>query len=211
MSVPANLVYSSGSGAPAVTADNYNTFVQTINTLAAARGFSGTTSQQIFLQGTSSPSDGGQGTFVWVLGTGTDDSGVTTIVPTGNTSGYWSRITNSFNVAPVITPQAVANASGQTLTAANITNLVLVRSGAAGVTDTFPSATTIIAAIAGAQVGVARTLLIVNQNSGTLVLAPGSGVTLTGNLTASNFNISTVTQKSFIIYISSATTVTIYG
>ena len=211
MSVPSNIVYSQGTGAPAVTADNLNTLIQVVSNLAGARAFSGTQNQQIFMQGSSSINDGGQGTFAWVLGTGTDDAGVTTIVPTGNTSGYWSRITQSFNIAPIITPQLVANAAGVTLTAANIVNLVLVRSGAAGVTDTLPSAASIIAGIAGAQVGSACSLLVVNTNSGTLLLSAGSGVTLSGNLSGGNFSLSTLTQKTLMIYVASTSTVTIYG
>ncbi len=208
MGVPANLIYTQGTGAPAITADNLNTFIQTETTLAAARGFSGTQNQQIFLQGYSSANDGGQGNFVWILGSGTDDSGVTTIVPTGNTSGYWSRISNS---SVIYSPQTVNNAAGTTLTAANVTNQVLIRSGAAGVTDAFPSAASVIGLFTGAQVGMIRDLLLINENSGALVWTVGSGVTFSGNLSGGNFSTANGVQRLFKIYYASASTITVYG
>lgn len=208
MSVPANLVYSQGTGAPPISADNLNTFVQTISTLAQARGFTGTTNQQIFLQGYSAPNDGGEGNFYWNLTTGTDDGGITTIVPTGSTAGCWSRIGNA---SVAYTPQTVNSATGQTLTAANVSNQVLVRLGAAGVTDTFPTAASIISLLSGMQSGAVRDLLVINENSGTLLIAPGSGITFTGNLSTSNFSMPTATQRVFKIYIASASAVTVYG
>jgi len=93
MTVPTNFVATSGTGASPITADNFNSLVQGGMLLATARGFSGVQNQEISLIGNVSTNDGGQGNFVWTLGTGTDDGGVTTIVPTGNTSGYWARIT----------------------------------------------------------------------------------------------------------------------
>ena len=63
----------------------------------------------------------------------------------------------------------------------------------------------------GVQVGAIIDLLIINENSGTLLLAPGSGVTNSGNLATGNFSMATLTQRNFRIYIASASTVTIYG
>lgn len=208
MSVPALIVFTQGTGAPPVTADNLNTFVSTCTTLAVARGFSGTQNQQIFLQGYSSANDGGQGNFEWALGTGTDDGGITTIVPTGNTSGYWSRIGNS---SVAYTPQTINNAAGVTLTAANLTNQVLLRSGAAAVTDTFPAASAITALFTNAQVGMVRDLLLINTNSGALVWAAGSGVTFSGNLSGGNFSTPNGTQRLFKIYYASPSAITVYG
>jgi len=208
MGVPYNLVYTQGTGAPPISADGLNTFIGTITSLANVRGFSGTQNQQIFLQGYSAANDGGQGNFVWIVGTGTDDGGITTIVPSGNTSGYWSRIGNSSNI---LAPQTLNNAAGVTLSAANVVNRVLDRSGAAAVTDTFPTAAAIIAAISGSQSGTIISLLLLNENSGTLLLSPGAGVTFTGNLAGGQFSIPTSTQRTFEIYIASASTVTVYG
>lgn len=208
MGVPANLIYTQGTGAPAITADNLNTFTQVETTLSGARGFSGIQNQQIFLQGYSSANDGGQGNFVWFLGTGVDDGGITTIVPTGNTSGYWSRIGNS---SVIYVPQTINNAAGVTLTAANLTNQVLVRSGAASVTDTFPAASTITALFTGAQIGMVRDLLLINENSGALLWTTGAGVTFVGNLSGGNFSTPNATQRLFKILYASATTIMVYG
>jgi hypothetical protein len=210
MTNPALNVAIAGQGV--VTADNLNSYLQGGGVfLANLRGFSALTNMLVYMSGYTSNNDGGQGMFTWVLGTGTDDAGVTTIVPTGNTAGYWSRIGNGSTVR---TPQTVTNAAGVTLTAANVANEILLRTGAAGVTDTFPTASAILGAVNtpyGAQAGSTRSLLVVNENSGTLNLAPGSGVTFAGNLSTGNFAIPTVSQRMFVIYIASASTVTVYG
>lgn len=205
MTAPALASYSNGISQ--VSGDNLNTMLQFATTVAQLKAFTPSPAvpyMTVYLQGYSAAGDGGQGTFYWNTTTGTDDAGLTTIVPSGSTAGCWSRI-----ITPAIafTPQTVNNAAGQTLTAANVTNQVLVRSGAAGVTDVFPSALAIIGAMPGMQVGSYRDLLVINTNSGTLVLSAGSGVTFTGN-TAS---LPTLTQRLFKIYIASASAVTVYG
>lgn len=84
-------VFKNGLGA--VNADNLNTFGQVCVNYAQLKGFIGLTSMQVYMQGFTSAGDGGQGNFVWVgTGTGTDDGGLTTIVPIGVTQGYWSRL-----------------------------------------------------------------------------------------------------------------------
>lgn len=208
MSVPYNLIYTQGTGAPPITADGLNTFIGTMTTLAGARGFSGVQNQQIFLQGYSSANDGGQGNFVWILGTGIDNGGITTIVPIGNTSGYWSRVGNS---SVIYAPQTITDAAGVNLTATNLVNQVLVRIGAASVTDTFPAASTITALFTGAQVGMVRDLLLINENSGALLWATGAGVTFVGNLSGGNFSTPNGTQRLFKILYASPTTITVYG
>lgn len=209
MSNPSLLVYVSGTGAPPISADNLNTFIQGGGVfLANLRAFSGLTGMTVFMSGYAAPNDGGQGMFYWNATTGTDDGGVTTIVPTGSTGGCWSRLSNA---SVAYAPATVNNASGQTLTAANVTNQVLVRSGAVGVTDTFPSASAIIAALGAQQSGAIRDLLVINENTGSLVLASGSGVTFTGNLSGGNFSIPTVTQRLFKMYMASPTSIVVYG
>ncbi len=205
MTVPSPTVATTGTGAAAITADNFNSYQIGGMKLADARGFSGVQNQTIYLVGYSANNDGGQGNFVWTLGTGTDDGGITTIVPTGNTSGYWAR-TNTYHNS--YTPQTVDNTSGNvTMTAANVTNEVLICKNGSTPTNTFPSAASIISSMAGMQVGSIRDLLIINENSGTMTLAAGTGVTLTGN----TFTMATATQRLFKIFIASSTTVTVYG
>ncbi len=49
---------------------------------------------QVFIRGTFTVGDGGQGNFYWnALGTAPDDGGLTTIVPTGSVVGVWTRLT----------------------------------------------------------------------------------------------------------------------
>lgn len=82
----------------------------------------------------------------------------------------------------------LSNASGQTLTAAQMLQGILARSGAAGVSDTTPTAAALVAAVPGVSVGDVVTLLIRNANSGTLTILAGNGVTLEGTTTiATNF------------------------
>jgi hypothetical protein len=83
---------------------------------------------------------------------------------------------------------ALANAAGQTLTVAQFVNAILVRSGAAGVSDTTPSAAAIVAALAGCMVGSTFEFTVVNQNTGTLTLVAGTGVTLNGTATCPTVN-----------------------
>lgn len=205
MSAPSNSAYSNGISQ--VSGDQLNSFGQWCVTAAQLKAFTpnpAVPNLLVYLQGYSAAGDGGQGFFYWNTVTGTDDAGLTTIVPSGSTAGCWTRIITQ---AVAFTPQTSASASGVTLTAAQVTNQVLVVSGAAGITDTFPSALAIIGAMAGAQVGSYRDLLIINTNSGTLALSAGAGVTFTGN-TAS---LPTLTQRLFKIYIASASAVTVYG
>jgi hypothetical protein len=91
MAAPYNQVYIQGQGN--VSADGLNTFPQNVTNVATARTFSGAVGMQIILEGFNTPGDGGAGTFWWNSGAvpATDDSGVTTIVPSGNTAGYWVR------------------------------------------------------------------------------------------------------------------------
>lgn len=209
MTAPSNSAYVNGISQ--VNADQLNSFAQWDITYAQLKAFTpnpAVLNLLIYMQGYSSAGDGGQGFFYWSNTVGTDDGGLTTIVPNGSTAGCWVRIPNS---SVAYTPQTVSSASGQTLTAKNVTNRVLLRSGAAGVTDTFPTASAIIGALSGSQTGSIIDLLLINTNSGTLVISPGSGVTFSGNLSTGNFSMPTATQRSFRIYIASASAVTVYG
>jgi hypothetical protein len=210
MTIPAPAIQIQGQGV--VSADNLNSYVTGGGLLLAnLRAFSGLTGMTVFMSGYTGQNDGGQGMFGWVLGTGADDNGVSTIVPTGNTAGYWSRIGNG---SAVRTPQTVNNAGNVTLTAANVINEILLRTGGTTPTDATPTASAIISAINspyGAQSGSLRSLLLINESSGIYTLTPGAGVTFLGNLSTGNFAIPATSQRLFEIYIASASTVTIYG
>lgn len=90
----------------------------------------------------------------------------------------------------------LANAAGQTLTTAQILGDTLLRSGAAAVSDTTPTAAAIVAAVNAltptgripADTTMAFDWFVRNTNSGTLTIVAGSGVTLEGTTTvAANF------------------------
>jgi hypothetical protein len=61
---------------------------------------------------------------------------------------------------------AVANAAGQTLTAAAVVGGFILRSGAAAVSDTLPSAAALIAALPNVAAGTTVELLIPQQQLG---------------------------------------------
>ena len=89
--------------------------------------------------------------------------------------------------------QSVASASAATLAAANLLGGILVRSGGAALTDTTDTAANIIAALPNARVGQTFLLIVANLNSGTLTLAGGTGVTLSGTTT-----VATVAMRVYV-------------
>jgi hypothetical protein len=102
---PLPSVFIQGLGS--CSADNLNTFVQTVVNVAGARNFIGLSNMVMNLQGYVAPNDGGQGLFYWFSGAGSvDDNGVTTIVPAGAAGqGAWVRLSLSG-----ITPGSIINA-----------------------------------------------------------------------------------------------------
>lgn len=91
MPIPSLTQYPSGTIAP--TGDQMNTLIQTANNVVALRGFIGLTNMAVYLQGFTSPNDGGQGMFQWnPTSTAPDDGGINRVVPTGLSMGCWSRL-----------------------------------------------------------------------------------------------------------------------
>lgn len=88
--VPSLNIYSPGTGVyPSSWA---NGVVQGGALYSDLRQFSGVSNMSVYMVGTVAPGDGGQGLFVWnSTVTGTDDGGVTTIVPFGTSFGAWLR------------------------------------------------------------------------------------------------------------------------
>lgn len=124
MGLPANFLATSGTGAAPITAPNFNTLVQGGGTLATLRGFTGIQYMTVYMIGYVSPNDGGEGNFYWNTVTGTDDGGVTTIVPNGSTSGCWSRL----GTAPSSNAYTSSSVNGNivSLTSANPTNITSI-------------------------------------------------------------------------------------
>lgn len=99
---------------------------------------------------------------------------------------------------------AIANAAGVTITAAQLLAGYIERSGAAGVSDTTPTAAQLNAAIPNAEVNDCRLVIIRNANTGTLTLVGGTNVTIVGTAT-----IATVTTGVYVLRKSSATAYTL--
>ena len=95
MTAPALTVFYTGQGT--VNGDQLNTFEQTCDTLAQVRSFSGIVGSSLFVRSTDGSVTGGAGTFYWnTTSVAADDSGLTTIQPTGSTSaGRWLRVNMS--------------------------------------------------------------------------------------------------------------------
>jgi len=117
---PSNFVSSNGVGV--ISDSNLNAIVQTGQTAAILRGFTGISGMSVTLPGLSSAGDGGAGLFYWSSGTYTDN-GTTVIVPNGATGqGAWLRAASRF-LAPLYTvaalPAVVAANQGQFAYATN--------------------------------------------------------------------------------------------
>ena len=128
----------------------------------------------------------------------------TALVSNSNTGKIGIALTDftiSGNLFWSTSDSALNNASGQTLTTAQLLSGTLDRSGAAGVSDTTPTAAAIVAAIPGCEVGSSCYLCIINRNTGTLTLLAGSGVTLAGTTT-----IATVFSRWYLIRVTNVGT-----
>lgn len=97
-----NAVYQQGLGV--VSADGLDTFVQTVVNVAALRSFTGISNMQVFLLGTNTPGDGGQGAFYFNSTSTSADNGTSVIVPNGAAQGAWIRV----SALPTLTAYTVA-------------------------------------------------------------------------------------------------------
>src|SRR5208283_4219285 len=90
------------AGLSAFTADWANGLQQTCDTLAQVRSFTGGAGSQLYVRSTDGSVAGGPGVFYWnVTSTATDDSGLTTIAPSGQTlGGRWLR--SNLLISPVL-------------------------------------------------------------------------------------------------------------
>jgi hypothetical protein len=88
---PLPFVQAQGQGA--VSADQLNTFVQTVVNYAQLRTFTGLTNMVVQVQGATAPSDGGQGVYWYNAASTAADNNSTVIVPSGNVGqGAWLQI-----------------------------------------------------------------------------------------------------------------------
>jgi hypothetical protein len=103
----------------------------------------------------------------------------------------------------VATPQSVTATTGQTLTAANLLNRILARSGSAGsdFSDTTPSAAALVQAVMSPAVNRSFDLAIQNTTAHTMTILAGSGVTLVG----STFTLATNVVGNYLIVFTNVT------
>ena len=91
---PQLTVFANGSGV--VTDQELNGFVQGGALLANLRAFVGLSGMMVWMVGTATAGDGGEGGFYWnASSTATDDGGLTNIQPNGILTGRWLRISGS--------------------------------------------------------------------------------------------------------------------
>lgn len=152
-----------------VSGDNYNTYVQTADSVAQLAAFIGTAGMSVYLKGFTIPGDGGQGNFYWnSTGTGPNDGGVTNIVPSGSTVGCWTRILATGIGNGTVTGVSVATANGVSGTVANST--------------TTPAITLVLGAITPSSIAASGAI------SGSNLTGTNTGdqtITLTGQVTGS--------------------------
>jgi hypothetical protein len=120
----------------------------------------------------------------------------------GNIPGYPnSEGTNNmfFTNQPIVSglvPVVLNNASGQTLTTAQMIVPLLDRTGSSTPTDTTPTAAALVAALPGVKAGSSFEWSYRNRGSGTATLAGGTGVT---SATGNTLTVATLHTRRFLI------------
>lgn len=92
------------------------------------------------------------------------------------------------------------SASGVTYTASEFLSDAIFRSGGAALSDTTPSAAQLVAAMPGSIPGTGKRITINNQNTGTLTLVAGAGVTLVSTTTVGSNQ-----SRDFLIRVTNST------
>ena len=78
-------------GQGVVPANVLNTYVQSCDTRAQLKAFTGQTGIQVYMRGYTAPNDGGQGNFFWSSSSTGPGDDTSVIVPYGATQGAWIR------------------------------------------------------------------------------------------------------------------------
>ncbi len=98
MTAPQLFAQIQGQGT--VSADNLNTYIQWCVNITQLRAFIGLTGMMVFVEGNSSPGDGGQGLYYWNATSIGPDNGTTIIVPQPGVAGAWVMLIGGFNIGP---------------------------------------------------------------------------------------------------------------
>ena len=116
-------------GVTTASADNLNTYGQTCASVAQLRAFIGLPNMLVYLQGLSTPDDGGEGDFLWWATVSEADDGENYIIPPGANGGGWIRQgPNLVLPAPQITGMlsAVTDANAKAVLTSIIAALVVL-------------------------------------------------------------------------------------
>jgi hypothetical protein len=90
MAPPLPTVFAQGQGA--VSADNLNTFIQTVLNYAQLRNFPALAGMVAYAQGAATADDGGQGFYYYVTTGNYTDNNSTVIVANGTVQGAWLQL-----------------------------------------------------------------------------------------------------------------------
>ena len=96
------LATNPGIGSPPLTADEFNTFVQSCSTLSDLQGFIPNGPLQVYLRGIINPGDGGQGDFWWNAANTLPNDNYNVVIPTNSSSAAWIRMTGGVFPAVVV-------------------------------------------------------------------------------------------------------------
>ena len=105
MTAPTPQQFIQGQGT--VSADNLNTFVQTVTNITQLRLIIGLPGMQILLEGLVTPGDGGAGPFYWNTTSIGPDNGTSIIVPQSGVPGAWIRL--SISQTSIVTLSNIAS------------------------------------------------------------------------------------------------------
>ncbi|MDE2104279.1 MAG: hypothetical protein KGL39_43985 [Patescibacteria group bacterium] len=113
-------------GVTVLVADWANAVEQTCDLASDLRAFNGSGgAEQVFIRGINAVNDGGQGAFYWnATASGVTDDNLNTIVPSGTTTGCWTRLTNG---STIVSTQTITSGSSTSLNSA--TNTLFVNVG----------------------------------------------------------------------------------
>lgn len=176
MAPPVFRVFQQGLGA--TNADDLNSFVTTMDTVADLRAAGAAlNSMVVALQGFTSPGDGGTGLFWYnINSTATDDGGITAIQPNGVLTGRWLRLPSSNLSNPPITGPLLQIVASSTTDLGSVNSHFIQITGTASITS-FGSSATTTAPIYFIQFGGGQTLV---QGSA-LQLPGGANITTAAN------------------------------
>lgn len=183
-------------GQGTVSADNLNTYIQTSINSPQLRDFTGLPGMVIQLQGIAFPNDGFGGFFYWnPFGTEPDDN-LNYIVPIGDTTGEWERITLIQGAGTgnftTITASGLVNLKsdviiGGILSQSLVTGLIgagSIQSNATPLTANINIATSVPSGTgfilptitsSGNQIHIGTTIKLFNRGANTASLYPPSG------------------------------------